>query len=422
MRKPRIRTESHPRAMDPVRLGHAYRALRLRRRWRQVDLGANASVSPSAISRLERGRVDEVSVATLRKVAEALEASLDVRLRWNGEGLDRLLDEAHAGHVESLVQRLLTDGWLAEVEVSFAIRGERGSIDVLGYHAPTGMVLVTEVKSVVPDSQATIAGVDRKARLGPEIARSRGWSCRGVGSTARGRRFLDLAASDRGVGHDVSRRFPANGQRGHPLVAGSGRPDGRPPLPPIFTRSARSEGDHRDANGCAVLGRSAGSPIRAWDGNVTTEAAEGVGYWSRGACMGGVRGRGATAVKGRAYGTSSWWRGATAHGPREWQLALAPASWPGSLGRICVFDRSGSLGYAPPASDGIAVRGRPGRLAASPTNTHDPWPGEVNPDWQKFEWVRTRRSKAPCVASTRRSSRVASSPKLAGASTTRSPL
>jgi small subunit ribosomal protein S21 len=30
------------------------------------------------------------------------------------------------------------------------------------------------------------------------------------------------------------------------------------------------------------------------------------------------------------------------------------------------FDRFGTLGYAPPASDGIAVRGRPGRLAASP--------------------------------------------------------
>jgi len=29
----------------------------------------------------------------------------------------------------------------------------------------------------------------------------------------------------------------------------------------------------------------------------------------------------------------------------------------------------------------------------------------VNRDWQKSEWVRTRRSKAPCVASTRRSSR-----------------
>ncbi len=106
-----------------------------------------------------------MSVATLRKVAEALDASLDIRLRWNGEGLDRLLDEAHAGLVEDLVQRLMADGWVTEVEVSFSIRGERGSIDVLGYHEPTGMVLVTEVKSVVPDSQATLFALDRKTRL-----------------------------------------------------------------------------------------------------------------------------------------------------------------------------------------------------------------------------------------------------------------
>src|SRR6476646_3264013 len=146
--------------VDPVRLGHHYRALRLRRRWRQTDLGAKARVSRSTISRLERGRLDDVSVSALRTVAEALDASLDIRLRWNGENLDRLLDEAHAGLVEDLVQRLGADGWLTEVEASFSIRGERGSIDVLGYHEATGMVLVTEVKSVVPDSQATLYGLD----------------------------------------------------------------------------------------------------------------------------------------------------------------------------------------------------------------------------------------------------------------------
>src|SRR5829696_5737220 len=42
------------------------------------------------------------------------------------------------------------------------------------------------------------------------------------------------------------------------------------------------------------------------------------------------------------------------------------------------FDRSGRLGYAPPASDGTAVRGRRGRLAASPTMSPRPraWGGE----------------------------------------------
>jgi transcriptional regulator with XRE-family HTH domain len=166
--------------VDPVRLGHSYRALRLHKRWRQSDLGTKARTSASAISRIERGRVDRVVVGTLRRVAEALDATLEVRVRWNGEGLDRLLDQAHAGLVEAVVKRLRADGWIADVEATFSIRGERGSIDVLGYHEATGVVLVTEVKSVVPDSQATLVGVDRKARLAPEIARARGWTCRGV--------------------------------------------------------------------------------------------------------------------------------------------------------------------------------------------------------------------------------------------------
>jgi transcriptional regulator with XRE-family HTH domain len=197
--------------MDAVRLGHSFRALRLNKRWRQADLGAKAGVSASAISRIERGRLGSVTIGTLRKVAEALDATLEIRLRWNGEGLDRLLDQAHASLVEQLVRRLRDEGWEADVEVSFSIRGERGSIDVLGYHEASGIVLVTEVKSVVPDSQATLAGVDRKARLAPEIARARGWTCRGVArllvvgdsSTSR-RRIEALAATYRAA-------FPLSG-------------------------------------------------------------------------------------------------------------------------------------------------------------------------------------------------------------------
>lgn len=168
-------------------------------------------MSASAISRIEHGRIGPVTIGTLRRVAEALDAILEVRLRWNGEGLDRLLDQAHASLVEQLVQRLQADGWVTEVEVSFAIRGERGSIDVLGYHHASGIVLVTEVKSVVPDSQATLAGVDRKARLAPEIARSRGWTCRGVarllviGESSTSRRRIDA------LGATYRTAFPLSG-------------------------------------------------------------------------------------------------------------------------------------------------------------------------------------------------------------------
>ena len=66
-------------------------------------------------------------------------------------------------------------GWIVLPEVTFSIYGERGSIDVLAFHPATGSLLVIEVKSAVPDVQATLAGLDRKRRLAPRIAREDGW-------------------------------------------------------------------------------------------------------------------------------------------------------------------------------------------------------------------------------------------------------
>src|SRR5262245_60693698 len=114
--------------MDAIRVGHSIRALRLRRRWRQVDLADRVGVSHTTISRIELGRIGTVPVGLLARTAEALDASLDVRVRWNGEALDRLLDGAHAGLVEQAVRLLEAHGWLAEVEATFAIHGERGSV------------------------------------------------------------------------------------------------------------------------------------------------------------------------------------------------------------------------------------------------------------------------------------------------------
>jgi hypothetical protein len=67
-------------------------------------------------------------------------------------------------------------GWIATPEVTFQVAGERGSIDILAWHPGPRTLLVIEVKSVVPDIQATVGGLDRKARLAPTIARERGWS------------------------------------------------------------------------------------------------------------------------------------------------------------------------------------------------------------------------------------------------------
>ena len=108
-------------------------------------------------------------------ITRELEIQIDVIPRWRAEGLDRLLDEGHAAIVEALVRRYAAAGWDVAVEVSFAIGGERGSVDVLAFHPPTRTVAVNEVKSAVPDVQATIHGLDRKSRLARQLAAQRGW-------------------------------------------------------------------------------------------------------------------------------------------------------------------------------------------------------------------------------------------------------
>jgi transcriptional regulator with XRE-family HTH domain len=175
-----IRARSHAPPVDVLRFGRAIRALRRRQQLRQVDLAARAGVSQSTLSRIELGRVGRVPFAKLRAVGEAVGGEVELTVRWQGEGLDRLLDEAHAAIVEATVRYLETNGWETQVEASFAIGGERGSIDVLGWHPASRLVLVAEVKSVVPDIQSMLFALDRKARLGSAIARDRGWGASGV--------------------------------------------------------------------------------------------------------------------------------------------------------------------------------------------------------------------------------------------------
>jgi transcriptional regulator with XRE-family HTH domain len=166
--------------VDSTRFGRQLRALRIRKGLRQRDVAAAARVSRPLISKIEHGAIDTVTIGTLLNASRAVEAVLDVRLRWHGEQLDRLLDEAHAALVETVVGTLSRYGWKVAVEVSFSIWGERGSIDVLAFHEARGVLLVVEVKSVVPDNQAAILGLDRKSRLAPGIAAERGWHTRAV--------------------------------------------------------------------------------------------------------------------------------------------------------------------------------------------------------------------------------------------------
>jgi transcriptional regulator with XRE-family HTH domain len=215
--------------MDPVRLGRQYRALRHRQRLRQDDLSDRTGLSRSEIGRAERGQAERLRLSTLDRMAIALGARLEVRLSWNGEALDRLLDAAHAARVEQVVGRLTAAGWECAVEASFNIRGERGSVDAIAFHRQSGTLVVIEVKSVVPDVQATLMTLDRKARLGPWIASGLGWQTRAVGrvlavaESRTSRRRVELHAAsfaaalpDRTVAVKAWLRHPA----GKPVIRG----------------------------------------------------------------------------------------------------------------------------------------------------------------------------------------------------------
>lgn len=70
--------------MDDIRAGAAFRAVRVRRRWRQVDVATRAGGPRSLVSDIERGHISTTSLARLRAVAAVLEIRLDVVARWRG--------------------------------------------------------------------------------------------------------------------------------------------------------------------------------------------------------------------------------------------------------------------------------------------------------------------------------------------------
>ncbi len=115
-------------------------------------------------------------VGTIRSVARALGASVDLAPRWRGPELDRLLDAAHAALVEAAVKELRRLGWTVVVEWSFNHFGDRGSVDVLAWRDDRRALLVSEVKSIVVDTLEIHAGMDRKVRVARLLLpKERGW-------------------------------------------------------------------------------------------------------------------------------------------------------------------------------------------------------------------------------------------------------
>ena len=113
--------------MSDHRVGASFRAVRIKRRWRQSDVAARAGVSRAFVSLVEHGHLDKVSLALLRRVASVLDIRVDVVARWRGGELDRLLNARHSVLHESVARFLeASPGWVFAPEVSFAVYGSAG--------------------------------------------------------------------------------------------------------------------------------------------------------------------------------------------------------------------------------------------------------------------------------------------------------
>jgi hypothetical protein len=136
-------------------------------------LARAARCSQATISVLERGHIDAMPLELVKAIASAVEARVDYDLRWRGGAVDRLLDARHSELVGVVVRRLQDAEWDPAVEVCYSHFGERGSIDVLGWHRTSRTLAVVEVKSVLASLEETLRRHDAKVRLATMLGAER---------------------------------------------------------------------------------------------------------------------------------------------------------------------------------------------------------------------------------------------------------
>lgn len=211
------------RPIDDERLGAALCAIRRRAGLTQAHLAERGSVSRRTVARIESGNVRSVTVQTVRSVFSAAGAYARIVASWNGAALDRLLDERHAALVERAARVLQARNWTTMVEQTFSEYGERGSIDLMGWHDPSRSLVVIEVKSALGNLEETNRSLDTKVRLAPRLMRDK------IGMPVCVSRILVLPSEStvrRVVAQHATTFGAAYPARGREIRAWLRRPDG----------------------------------------------------------------------------------------------------------------------------------------------------------------------------------------------------
>ena len=105
-----------------IAIGRLLRISRIRKSWRQVDVGVRAKLSASAVGRHENGSIG--SLDALERHAAVFRLRLDLRLVGLAGELVRLADEEHAAIIQVLAAWFQRRGFIIEPEASFSEWGQ----------------------------------------------------------------------------------------------------------------------------------------------------------------------------------------------------------------------------------------------------------------------------------------------------------
>ncbi len=198
--------------MDDLGIGRVFRAIRLRLGWRQLDVAQRAGVARSVYSDAERGHIDQLSVATVRRIATVLEGRLRIEPSWRGGQVERVISGRHAAMAERVASLLVDAGWIVRPEASFNHFGERGVVDLVAWHSATRTLLLIEIKTQLVDPAALLTTTDRRRRLAGVIGGESGWDPVTVGQwvvLSDGRTNQRRVAEHRSL---LRAAFPADGR------------------------------------------------------------------------------------------------------------------------------------------------------------------------------------------------------------------
>jgi hypothetical protein len=136
-------------------------------------------MAQSEISRIERGRVTDLTLATAERLLGAmggrLVISIEAPLLTDRQ---RQKEPAHSRCSAHVASRLRRAGWQVATEVEIGGDRSRGWIDVLAFHPSTGILLIIEIKTEIHDLgaiQRALGWYEREAWM---AARRLGWQPR----------------------------------------------------------------------------------------------------------------------------------------------------------------------------------------------------------------------------------------------------